>query len=46
MNNKEIVRFISHYEKITKWMFRELSKNANVVLSINAKQKIIKSRFN
>ena len=46
MNNKEIVRFISHYEKITKWMFRELSKNADVVLRINTKQEIIKSKFN
>jgi D-glycerate 3-kinase len=46
MNNKEMLNFISHYEKITKWMFRELSKNADVVLRINTKQEIIKSKFN
>ena len=46
MNKKEILYFISHYEKITKWMFKKLTHEADLVLKINQKQEIIKSKFN
>jgi D-glycerate 3-kinase len=46
MNKKEILCFISHYEKITKWMFKKLTHEADLVLKINQKQEIIKSKFN
>ena len=40
MNTKEIKLFIQHYEKITKWMLKNYSKFANIVLKINKDQKI------
>ena len=43
---KEMFYFISHYEKITKWMFKKLTHEADLVLKINQKQEIIKSKFN
>lgn len=46
MNKKEILYFISHYEKITKWMFKKLTNEADLVLKINQKQEIIKSKLN
>ena len=46
MNKKEILCFISHYEKITKWMFKKLTHEADLVIKINQKQEIIKSKFN
>ena len=46
MNKKEILYFISHYEKITKWMIKKLPHIANLVVSINHKQEIIKTKFN
>jgi len=46
MNKKEILYFISHYEKITKWMFKKLTHEADLVIKINQKQEIIKSKFN
>ena len=46
MNKKEILYFISHYEKITKWMFKKLTHEADLVLKINQKQEIIKSKLN
>ena len=46
MNKKEILYFISHYEKITKWMIKKLPNIANLVVSINKKQEITKIKFN
>ena len=46
MNKKEILYFISHYEKITKWMLKKLTHEADLVLKINQKQEIIKSKLN
>ena len=40
MNKKNIIYFIQHYEKITKWMFKTLIKKANVVIKVNKNQKI------
>lgn len=40
MSNQEIELFIQHYEKITKWMLKNYSKFANIVLKINKDQKI------
>lgn len=46
MNKKEILYFISHYEKITKWMIKKLPQIADLVIHINEDQKIIKNKFN
>ena len=46
MNKKNILYFISHYEKITKWMIKKLPIIANLVININEKQEITKIRFN
>ena len=46
MSEKEILYFISHYEKITKWMIKKLPNIADLVININDKQKIIKNKFN
>ena len=42
MSYKEIENFIQYYEKITKWMFKETPKLADIVLYINKDQKISK----
>ena len=46
MNKKEILYFISHYEKITKWMIKKLPHIANLVVNIDKAQKITKIKFN
>ena len=45
MSRKEILYFISHYEKITKWMIKKLPSIADLVININNKQEIIKNKF-
>ncbi len=46
MSANEIKNFIQHYEKITKWMMKDLSKKAKIVLKIDKNQKIISLKFN
>ena len=46
MNKKEVLHFILHYEKITRWMIKKIPKNADLVIDINDKQEIIKNKFN
>ena len=46
MSKKEILYFISHYEKITKWMIEKLPNIADLVIDINNKQEITKNKFN
>ena len=46
MDKKEILYFISHYEKITKWMIKKLPNIADLVININDKQEITKNKFN
>ena len=46
MNKKEILQFILHYEKLTRWMIRELPKFSNLVIHIDKNQKIIKRVIN
>jgi hypothetical protein len=46
MNEKEISYFISHYEKITKWMIKKLPNIAHLVLIINKRQQITKINYN
>lgn len=46
MNKKEVLYFISHYEKITKWMLMKLPYIANMVVKINKKQEIFKIKIN
>ena len=46
MSPKEIVNFIQHYEKITKWMLKKMPILANIVLYVNKDQKILKIRKN
>ena len=42
MRKTEIKEFISHYEKITKWMMKVLPEKANMIIYANEKQKIKK----
>ena len=40
MNKKELEYFISHYEKITKFMIKVLPKKADIVIKIDKNQRI------
>ncbi len=42
MNKKEIVEFIQHYEKVTKWMMKVLPTKADLTVYINTNQNIKK----
>ena len=46
LNKKEMFYFISHYEKITKWMIKRMPKIANLKINVNKKQEIIKIKIN
>ena len=46
MGRKEIAEFIQYYEKITKWMIRELPFKSKVVIYVDKNQKIKKMRMN
>ena len=46
MNKKELLYFIAHFEKITKWMFKKLPRIADLSIDINEKQKITKLKYN
>ena len=46
MEKKEIKEFISHFEKITKWMMKTLTYKADMVIHINNIQKINKINYN
>jgi len=40
MNKKEIINFISYYEKITKWMMKNTLSKSDLTIKINKNQKI------
>jgi D-glycerate 3-kinase len=40
MSAKELMRFISHYERLTRWILEELPSRADVVLSLNSAHEI------
>ena len=46
MSADEIKNFIQYYEKITKWMIKNLNKKAQIVIKIDKKQKISLLKFN
>ncbi len=46
MSSNEIKIFIQHYEKITKWMMKDLNKKAKIVIKIDKNQKISSLKFN
>ena len=46
MSTKEIKYFISHYEKITKWMLKKMPRISNLVINVNEKQELYKIKFN
>jgi Predicted kinase len=46
MSPKEIKAFIQHYEKITKWMLKDLNKKAQVVIKFEKNHKISSINFN
>ena len=46
IEKKEIKEFISHFEKITKWMMKTLTYKADMVIHINNLQKINKINYN
>ena len=45
MNKKDIERFIQHYEKLTKWMMKNMPAKADMVIKIDNNQKIKKLLF-
>ena len=45
MNKKEIIEFVAHYEKITKWMMKILPFHSDLCIGINKNQKIIKLKY-
>ncbi len=46
MTPNEIKIFIQHYEKITKWMLKDLNKQAQVVIKFEKNHKISSINFN
>ena len=46
MSANEIKVFIQHYEKITKWMMKDLNKKAQVVIKFEKNHKISSINFN
>ena len=40
MNKKEIINFVSYYEKITKWMMKNTLSKSDLTIKINKNQKI------
>ena len=46
MSRHNIIDFIEHYEKITKWMFKTLVNKADIVLKVNKKQQIKSINYN
>ena len=46
MNEKELKYFISHYEKITKFMIKVLPKKADIVIKIDKNQRIKELIYN
>ena len=45
MGKKQILEFIQHYEKITKWMMKVLPSKANLTINVDKNQKIKKILF-
>ena len=46
MSPDEIKIFIQHYEKITKWMIKDLNKKAQIVIKFEKNHKISSINFN
>ena len=46
MSADEIKIFIQHYEKLTKWMLKDLNKKAQIVIKIEKNHKISSVNFN
>ena len=46
MSSDEIKVFIQHYEKITKWMIKDLNKKAQIVIKFEKNHKISSINFN
>ena len=46
MTPNEIKIFIQHYEKITKWMLKDLNKKAQIVIKFEKNHKISSIKFN
>ena len=46
MSVNEIKIFIQHYEKITKWMIKDLNKKAQIVIKFEKNHKISSINFN
>jgi len=40
MNKKNIIAFIQHYEKLTKWMLNTVPMKSNIVIQVDKKQRI------
>lgn len=40
MSPKELVRFISHYERLTRWILKDLPSRADILLALNSAHEI------
>ena len=45
-SSNEIKYFVQHYEKITKWMMKDLNKKAQIVIKFEKNHKISSINFN
>ena len=45
MDDDQIQRFIMHYERITRWMFKEMPSRADCVLELNSQHNITKATY-
>lgn len=46
MSRHNIIDFVEHYEKITKWMLKTHGNKADLVVQVNKKQQIISIKYN
>ena len=45
MNKKEVINFMSTYQRITQHMFNDMPKISSVIMNLNAKHQINKIKF-
>ena len=45
MNKENLIKFIQHYEKLTKWMMQTMPIKTDILIKIDSNQKIKKLLF-
>jgi D-glycerate 3-kinase len=46
MNQKEVINFMQTYQRITQQMFKDTSKYASIIMSLNKNHQIQKIKYN